>query len=456
MHHRIVLNTVIIIIALFTSCKKDIKDKLPDIPGNEVQAISKNNRVIYEINVRNYSAAGNFAGVEKDLPRLKDLGIDILWLMPIHPIGVLNRQGTLGSPYAVKDYKSINPDLGTAADLTSLIQAAHKDGMEVWLDWVGNHTAWDHPWVQQHLDYYAERNGQRPYSPENWTDVVQLDYNNSNLRVAMIDALKYWVSEFNIDGYRCDAATFIPVSFWKEARQQVDAVKPITWLCEGDNAAYMEAFDYDYAWSFNTALNNLGSNTDVSKLVAACNLLVGNPDYAKKGRMIYLTNHDLNAYDGTEISRYGNNVLPLTVLYFTVYDMPLIYNGQEIGWNTSMNLFDASPIDWQQGNMRYYKLFKKLTQLKRTQPALESGLNRVHLSRYTTNHDDKVFVYSKTKGNSEVLVMLNFSNNPVRFKLSSYSPNGAFYNFLSGERQTFSTTDPITLEANGYAIYVKQ
>src|SRR6218665_937378 len=210
-----------LLIFSFGSCNDDDVQVTPEIPNSQISPVSAQNKVIYEVNVRNYSSQG-FNGVKNDLQRLKDLGVDIIWLMPIHPIGVEKRSGSLGSPYSIKDYKAVNPEFGTDQDFKNLIEAAHSMNMEVWMDWVANHTAWDHPWVSQHLDYYSSLNGQQPYSPNGWNDVAQLNFNNQNLRAAMIDAMKYWVTNFNIDGYRCDAATFIPKDFWQQARTQVD------------------------------------------------------------------------------------------------------------------------------------------------------------------------------------------------------------------------------------------
>lgn len=437
----------------FGSCNNDDPEVVQEIPNSQISPVSAKNKVIYEVNVRNYSAQG-FNGVKNDLQRLKDLGVDIIWLMPIHPIGVEKRSGSLGSPYAIKDYKAVNPEFGTDQDFKNLIETAHSMNMEIWMDWVANHTAWDHPWVSQHLDYYSSLNGQQPYSPNGWNDVAQLNYNNQNLRAAMIDAMKYWVANFNIDGYRCDAATFIPKDFWQRARTEVDAVKKITWLSEGDNSDYMSVFDYDYAWGFNTELNNFGSGTDITKLVTACKTLFDNPSYKNKGRMVYLTNHDLNAHDGTEFTRYGANVLPLTVLSFTIYDMPLIYNGQEIGMNKAMSLFESSPVQWDPTNKIYLDLFKRLTKLKRTQPALEDGTNRGSLKVIPTNKEN-VFVYSRKRGDNEVLVMLNFNNVAVNFKWNGDIPVGNFKNILTNEEKSFNANDSNILMEKGYAVFVK-
>lgn len=439
--------------ALFNCGDKTVTN-IEETVNTYVSPVSSKNRVIYEINVRNYSAAGTFKAVQTDLPRLKELGADIIWLMPIHPIGQEKKNGSLGSPYAVQDYKAINPDLGSEQDFKDLIKAAHALSIDIWMDWVANHTAWDHDWVTSHLNYYAEKNGQRPYAPNGWEDVAQLDYNNAQLREAMIDAMKYWVREFDIDGYRCDAATFVPLPFWTQARTEVDAIKQITWLCEGDNAAYMKVFDYDYAWAFNDALNEFGTGSDISGLVSACQALNNNPAYQKKGRMLYLTNHDLNAHHGTEFSRYGANVLPLTVLYYTIYDMPLVFYGQETGRNQVMSLFDKDPLNWEPANKNFNTLFTKLSNLKRTQPALEDGEKRGKLSIIPTSNPN-VFVYSRKRDLNEVLVLLNFNNAPVNFKWSSTFPSGTFTDFLTGEKKIFSKESTVFLPEKGYSIFVK-
>ncbi len=426
-------------------------EPLPVVP---TELVSPNNRVIYEVNVRSYSAAGTFAAVKNDLPRLKELGVDILWLMPIHPVGQQNHNGTLGSPYSVRDYKAVNPAYGTLTDLKELVQAAHDKKMEVWLDWVGNHTSWDNAWVTEHLDYYAEKDGVRPYSPEGWNDVIQLDYNNANMRAAMIDAMSFWVKEANIDGFRCDAASYIPLSFWREARAAINPVKNITWLAEGEKPEYMDVFDYDYAWDFNNRLNTFGTDRNVQALSDACKSLFNNTGYSTKGRMVFLTNHDLNAYSGTEFARYGTATLPLTVLEFTIYDMPLIYNGQEIGMNKSIGLFDNDKVAWTPVNQTMSTLIKKMIALKRSSPALESGSGRGTLSVLGVNNSN-VLAYSRKKGDSEVVVLLNFGSSPLAVRLSGNLPTGEFTDYLKGGKLTFSADAMISLPANGYAVYTK-
>jgi glycosidase len=445
------------LIFLSVACGNEPEQQKPDNPTNETESnlpISDCNKVIYEVNVRNFSAQGNFVGLQNDLPRLRELGVDILWLMPIHPVGEKNRNGSKGSPYSVKDYLKINPDYGDEAQLKSLVATAHEAKIEIWLDWVANHTAWDHVWTTEHPDYYAAKNGQRPYSPEGWADVIQLDFSNSAMQTAMIDAMKYWVSEFDIDGFRCDYVSGVPVDFWAKAKSEVNAVKKITWLAESDNADYMSVFDYDYAWAFNTALNDFAKSKDVSKLQTACQTLFNNDKYREKGRMVYLSNHDLNAYDGTEFTRLGSSVLPLTALYFTIYNLPLLYNGQEVGANKSTGLFDVSQVPWTPVNTTMQNLIKKLVKLKHSQPALESGKNRGALNFYATDNA-QVFAYSRTSATNEVLVLLNFSAAPASFRFNGTTPDGDFVNWLTDSKQTFASGVKVELPANGYAVYVK-
>ncbi|MCC8187553.1 MAG: alpha-glucosidase C-terminal domain-containing protein [Bacteroides sp.] len=426
-----------------------------DPGGNtEIKALSPHNRVIYEVNVRNYSAAGNFKGVEQDLPRLKELGVDILWLMPIHPIGEANRNGTLGSPYAVKDYKAVHPDFGTLDDLRALVAAAHEADMEIWLDWVANHTAWDHPWATEYPDYYAERDGQRPYSPENWLDVIQLDFSNEAMCREMIDAMKYWVQEADIDGFRCDAVTYVPLDFWRKARAEVNRLKDITWLAEGDDPAYMEVFDLDYAWEFCGRMYTFGQNGDVAALIQGCQDLYNNPHYAQKSRMVFLTNHDINAYEGSDNERYGQWLQPLTVLAFTIYDMPLIYNGQEIGMNQRMGLFDKDNVQWTPVNTTMNTLIRQMTRLKRTQPALEGGPNRGSLTRQQVGND-QVYAYTRKKGNNKVVIFLNFASQSTTFGLNGTTVAGKYTDFLTGEEKELTSSSSFTIPANGYAIFVR-
>lgn len=448
------LSTLIIALAtisILSSCEKERQAQKPVFPP--VEPISSGNRVIYEVNVHAYSETHNFKGLENDLERLKDIGVDIVWLMPIHPIGEVNRQGELGSPYAVVDYKAVNPEYGTIADFKSLVSKAHSLGMEIWLDWVANHTAWDNIWVESNIEFYASKDGECPYSPPGWNDAVQLDHSSPGLVDAMADAMIFWVKECNIDGFRCDAADRVPFEFWKSLKSKVDAVRKVTWLSEGWSEKNMEIFDYDYAWDFADELQDFGTTGDVNKLVSACKALHRDETYRARGRMTYITNHDLNAYYGSEFYRYKSNVLPLTVLSYTVFDLPLVYNGQEIGMDKSMNFAEDVTVDWSVVNKRYVSLHKKLCHLKHSQPALTDGSERGMLKVYPTS-EPTVFAFSRIREDNEVLVLLNLGDFAARCRFTDELPVGTFLNWLDEEYYEF-TNEGIPLRENGYAIFVK-
>ena len=227
--------------------------------------------VLYQINTRQFTEEGTFRAAEQHLPRLKALGADILWLMPIHPIGIQNRKGTLGSQYAVRDYYGVNPEFGTLDDLKHFVAAAHAAGMYVIIDWVANHTAWDNPLVHEHPEWYARdwKGDFRPTPWRDWTDVIDLDYRHPALRRYMTEALKYWVTETDIDGYRCDVAGFLPTDFWNTARKALDAIKPVFMLAEWESLdLHAEAFDATYAWSWYDAVHQITANkADLADLI---------------------------------------------------------------------------------------------------------------------------------------------------------------------------------------------
>jgi glycosidase len=419
------------------------------------------NRVIYEVFVRNFSSEGNLAGVTAQIPRLKQLGVDVVWLMPIYSPGLTDRWGTYASPYAVRDYKGIDPDYGTADDLHTLVTTAHNNGIEIWLDWVANHTSTDNAWVTSHPEYYV--GGTSPQHPFNWSDVYQLNYSNSDLRAAMIDALKYWVTEFDIDGYRCDYAEGVARDFWAEARSAVNAIKDITWLAEsggeGDAALLVkETFDYNYAWAYNDALLSIGSGENVSYLAEQSYNLHYPSDaanYTGKSRMVYLSNHDVvQDKGGTEDRHFGDNLKPMTVLEFTIYGMPLIYNGQEVKYSSAaVSLAEKTPINWN-GDSSMTELITKLAYLKHTEPALRTGAESGDLINHTAS-SSSVYVYERRNSDQSVVVMLNFGSSATTFNVTSSLPQNTFTEVFTNQTVDFASTATFTLPAHGYAVYVK-
>ncbi len=425
--------------------------------SNKDDVRTSTNRVIYEVFVRNFSPEGTLKGVETQVPRLKDLGVDVIWLMPIYTPGEADRWGTYASPYCVKDYKGIDPAYGTAADLRSLVTAIHAAGMEVWLDWVANHTSTDHAWLKSHPEYY----GGTPYHPFNWNDVYQLDYSCSGLRTAMIDAMKYWVTEFDIDGFRCDYAEGVPRDFWQQARTEINAVKNIAWLAEsggeGDAALLVaETFDYNYAWAYNDQLIAIGRGSDASSVANASYALRYPADaerYTGKSRMVYLSNHDVvQDKNGTPDRHFGDNVWPMTVLEFTVHGMPLIYNGQEVNYSSgAVSLAEKTPIDWN-GNADMTALITKLCELRHTEPALRDGKEQGDLINYCAT-SSTVYVYERRRGDHSVIVMLNFGGSATTFTVTQTLPGKIYTEAFTGTEYNFAATRTFTLPAHGYAVF---
>ena len=422
--------------------------------GDDVRVAE--NRVVYEVFVRNFSPEGNFSGVEAQIPRLKELGVDVIWLMPIYKLGEEGKWGTYSSPYAVKDFKAIDPDNGDAAQLRSLINTIHANGMEVWFDWVGNHTSVDNVWVSSHPEYY----GNNFYHPNGWNDVYQLDFNNTAMHEAMIDAMQYWVTEFGIDGYRCDYAAGPSEEFWSKATSRVlKNGRRIAWLAENDDKPELVSkgyFDYNYAWYFHDRLLDFARGGNVNTLRQECANLHNEEAYKNRSRMVYLSNHDVvQDKGGSEDKIFHKYLKPLTVLEFTVFGMPLIYNGQEIQYKCNQILLsEKTPIDWSNPDTQMTSLIKTLCHLKHTQPALRTGRQNGALTNLETSNSDNIYVFKRTLENENVVVMLNFSDSQQSFTVNGGLPSGTFTDAFSGKSVNFGNPGTFTLGGQGYAVYV--
>ena len=415
------------------------------------------NRVIYEVFVRNFSQEGNFKGVEAQIPRLKELGVDVVWLMPIYTPGEEGKWGTYSSPYAVRDYKGLDPDYGTAADFRSLVNAIHENGMEIWLDWVANHTSKDNVWTKSNPGFY----GSSFVSPNGWNDVYQLDFSNSAMHDAMIDAMQYWVDEFDVDGFRCDYASGPTSEFWRKATQRVlKNGERVAWLAEDDSKPELVSngwFDYNYAWYFHDRLLDFARGGTVDNLRNECLNLHNEEAYRGRSRMVYLSNHDVvQDKGGTEVTLFHKYLRPLTVLEFTVFGMPLIYNGQEIGYNPggSVSLAEKTPIDWSNPDSRTSELIRTLSNLKHTQQALNTGHTTGTLINHTAT-DPNVYVYERRQGDESVVVMLNFNDSQKTFSISGNLPGFTGKDAFTGNTGRMAAGESFTLPAQGYAVYVK-
>jgi glycosidase len=412
------------------------------------------NATIYQINTRQFTAEGTFRAAEAQLPRLKALNVDILWLMPIHPIGVKNRKGTLGSPYAVKDYLGVNPEFGTLADLKHFVTAAHALGFHVILDWVANHTAWDNTLATEHPDWY-QHNHQGHFRPTpwfDWDDIINLDYRSAGLRKYMTDALKYWVREADVDGYRCDVAGFVPVDFWNNVRKELDAIKPVFMLAEWETRdLHAEAFDMTYAWSWYDDMVNIAKGkADVGALFGYYAWDEGFFP-ADIFRMTFVSNHDKNSWDGTEFEQFGD-ALPATIALSVVGNgMPLMYNGQEAGNPKRLKFFEKDPIVWREHPNG--ELYRRLFALKHANTALWNahwGALMVQVP-----NDAGVFSFVRQNDRDKVFAVFNFTKDTktVTFKDDLFP--GAYTEYLSGEKVTLDAGTKLRLGPWGYRVYVR-
>ncbi|GET32820.1 alpha-amylase [Prolixibacter bellariivorans] len=409
---------------------------------------------IYEVNIRQYTKEGTFAAFEKSLPRLKKLGVDILWIMPINPISKKNRKGTLGSYYAVQDYKGVNPEFGNLADFKHLVDKAHEMGFHVLLDWVANHTGWDNKWITEHPDWYTQDSLGHIISPvPDWTDVADLNYNNPNMRAAMIDAMKYWVKEANIDGYRCDVAGSVPVDFWNQARAELDAIKPVFMLAEdADNMNLLKkAFNANYGWPFLHIMNELYKGkknaTDIINYYEKTYAAYPKGSYP----MIFTTNHDENSWNGTAYERLGDAVKTFSALTFVVPGMPLIYSGQEAGLHKRLSFFEKDEIDWSDLSMSNF--FHKLIQLKKDNNALWNGNSGGDFVTLENSAMPKVLTFSRKNNGNQVVSVFNLSPDPVSFEITGSFPEGTFKEAFTGQERTLNGI--FKLAPWGYQIFVK-
>ncbi len=414
------------------------------------------NAIIYEVNIRQFTEEGTFSAFSEHLPRLKELGVDILWLMPINPIGKINRKGTLGSYYSVQNYTEVNPEFGTKEEFKNLVHRAHEIGFYVIIDWVANHTAWDNPWVKEHPDFFEkDKNGNfTPPHGTDWTDVIQLDYKNKELWKEMTNSMKFWIDEMNIDGFRCDVAFMLPTEFWNQARAELEKTKPIFMLAEAwQPELHNFAFNMTYNWELKDILNSFAKGeknvTDIVKHFEKEKKIYKPKDF----RMNFTSNHDLNSWDGTEFERYGNKAEIFAVLTYIVPGMPLIYNGQEMGLNRRLNFFEKDPIKWETN--KYFNFYKRLNSLKKSNPALFAANFGGSFEILFSNEKNNTLGIFRQKGNNKVVAVFNFSDKEAIVKINHESLKDIFTELNSETKIQFSESNKFTLKPLEYKIFYK-
>lgn len=417
------------------------------------------NATIYEVNTRQFSPEGNFKAVERQLPRLKELGVDIVWLMPIYPISQKNKKGSLGSPYAVADYKAVNPAYGTLADFKALVTRAHALGLRVILDWVPNHTGWDHVWTKQHPDWYTLVNGRmiapidpKTGKPTDWTDVVDLNYDNPDMRKGMIDAMQYWVRECDIDGYRCDVAGFVPNNFWAELRPELDKIKTVFMLSEWEDEPdqFKSCFNMNYGWSMHTMMKAVAKGARTADKIDSLRAANQKRFPAWYYQMLFTQNHDENTWNGTLAESFGPAANAFIVLSSTLEGMPLVYNGMESNLNKRLAFFEKDSIAW--GNYAKSDFFETLLTLKHRNRALWNGLAGGKVIKIPTDRDEKVYAFYRQRDNDRVVVVLNLSSQPQSVRISGTGYEGMYTDVFQHQPATLKPDMAISLKPWEYRV----
>lgn len=400
---------------------------MTDISGDDPILVKANASwldtcVLYEVNVRQYTEEGTFAAFEKHLDRLKDMGINALWLMPIHPISETGKKGALGSYYAVSDYKGVNPEFGTLEDFQRLLDKAHGMGFKVILDWVANHTGWDNAWIEEHGDWYVRNSSGGIESPYDWTDTAKLNYDNYEMRAEMIKCMQYWIEDIGVDGFRCDHAIGVPASFWNAAVYKLKSVNSeILMLAEVSAAESLTEYAFDCCYNdmlYGQAIMTRGG-------VATSSIRDGmelSSRYAEGSfPMNYLDNHDKNSYEGSIVGRFGDTYEPLLALTFITPGLPLIYTSNEEGYDHELEFFEKDTVKWDD-NPKYADMISALSKLKADNKALASTNTQIE---FPDTDNSRVFAFTRTFGENTVVYIANLHYDAAEDVSVDYDLDGA-------------------------------
>ena len=469
------ISILLIALSLFMSCKTDKKttEATPEKTPLVTQEMM-GTAIIYEANIRQYSPEGTFNEFTKDIPVLRELGVKIIWLMPVHPISMTKRKATgdtfvsdikdpeerkkyMGSYYAVSDYRGISSDYGTKDDLRNLIKVAHENEMLVILDWVPNHTGWDHKWLQEHPEYYTKNAKGEITDPLNedgtpvgWQDVADLDYSNEGLRKAMIADLQYWLTDEAIDGFRCDVAGSVPIEFWQEAVPQLRETKDIFMLAEAWEPELLKGtnlFDMCYGWESHFLWVDIAKGKKTVK--DWDNYIVKMDTFYEKDDIImnFTVNHDENSWKGTVKESFGDADEVMAVLSYVTPGIPLIYSGQEYDLNHKLKFFEKDSIPKTKGT--YFDLYTKLQEIKINNPALNGGKNAATYTRIKTSDDTHILAFTREKEGKKIVFIANLSDKPVTFTIDL---DGSFKNYFSGVKMTFRNEQKTDLNQWAYLL----
>jgi glycosidase len=405
---------------------------------------------IYEVNVRQYTKEGTFKAFAKSLDRLKNMGVQTLWFMPINPISKVDRKGTMGSYYAVADYKQVNPEFGTMKDFQDLVKAIHSKGMKVLIDWVPNHTGADHSWISKHPDFYVKDSTGKPAIPYNWDDTRQLDFANPVMVDSMISSMKYWITNGDIDGFRVDVAWNVPEAFWAKCIPQLRSMKKdFFMLAEGDKPYLAKTFDAVYPWTMFHQMEKIAAGQRpafaLDSIKAANDTL-----YPKKTIQLYFTsNHDENSWNKADYGTFPGAVhAPFAVFTQTMANsVPLVYSGQEEPVLRHLAFFEKDPIEF--GKYGREKFYKTLLEMRKNNPALSSDAS---FRKVVVGDSTALYAYVREKGNKKVFVVLNLSNKEQKVEVHDIFLMGNPYNVFAYTKEKL-TTAPWKIEPWGFVVY---
>jgi glycosidase len=404
---------------------------------------------IYEVNVRQYTPEGSFKAFAGHLPRLKEMGVEILWFIPVHPIGIKNRKGSLGSYYSIRDFCDINPEYGTKQDFQELIETIHGLGMKIILDWVANHAAWDNAWTVTNPDFFARDAEGNFMAPYDWTDVIQINHNNPAERQAMIGAMEYWIREFGIDGFRADLAHLTPLPFWKQAREHLDRIKKdLIWLAETEEIYYHEAFDISYTWKWMHATEELVKGAQ--DILALRTLLAdAATEFHQSLRMYFTSNHDENSWNGTEYEKYGVYAKALAVFSCTyIHSVPLIYSGQELPNQKRLKFFEKDVIEWN-NNPTLHDFYRTLLAYRQRDPVFKQtdaeGFSFIATAL-------PVLAYQRMAGDNTMVVVLNLSKETIDSTIDMMMAKGRYKDVFSHGISYVESSIPVKLEPGAFIV----
>ena len=453
----ILLTLLISILLTFAGCSiRREKKELKPFTSEVVHPEWTKNAVIYEVNIRQFTPEGTFNAFAEHLTRLKALGVDILWLMPINPIGVKNRKEPLGSYYSVKDYIDVNPEFGNLNDFKDLVLKAHELGFHLIIDWVPNHSAWDNKLTVDHPDWYV-KDSKGSFIPPigfDWTDVIQFDWSKKELHDYMINALKFWV-ELGVDGFRVDHPHQTPYEFWERTRVELNKIKPVFMVAENEEQTdFMKnGFDMSYAWELHHLMNRIAQGKDSVKSLTKYYDKEWSVFPKSVYRMVFMDNHDENSWNGTINSRMGVAQDAFAVFTFTTQGVPLLYNGQEACLAKSLRFFERDTIKWD--TCRLSGFYKNLITLKKSNVALSNGDAGGSMTLIKTNKDNKIFAYYREKDANRIVIFLNLSKKDVTFKPDLTNLDGTYKNYFSNQNETLAMKDSVSLDRWSYKVLVK-